>query len=293
MKKKHWVEVTIDSSAPYQDLLIGQLAAIGFEGFLQEDGSFSSYMDLGQWRKQANNSFRTLIRNFEHEFQGQRIAWKARTIGEENWNATWERSVGIVEVTQRIIVKPSWRKLRKRDKGKIVLRIDPKMAFGTGHHETTRLSLTLLEEHLRPGDRVLDFGCGTGILAISAVKLGAHSALAVDNDRWAIENAAENISRNRAEKRVVLLEGDIKVVPNRSFDLIIANIDLPTITKSLKQLVRRLKPNGSIILSGLLVSDLTKFMDVISHQGIVPLEMVNENEWVAIALRKADAHNIN
>jgi ribosomal protein L11 methyltransferase len=293
VKKKQWIEVTVDASDPYQDLLIGQLAAIGFEGFLQQHGLFSCYMELGRWRKQSIDPFKSLIKNFEREFRGRHFAWKTRTIDEKNWNARWERSIGIVEASSKIIVKPSWKKLRKQDKGKIVLHIDPKMAFGTGHHETTRLSLTLLEEYLHSGDKVLDFGCGTGILAISAVKLGAHSALAVDNDRWAIENAVENITRNRVERHVVALEGDIKGVPKRSFDLIIANIDLPTITKSLKHLIGRLKPRGSIILSGLLVSDLTQFMNLMSHQGIVPLEMVNENEWVAVALTKADAADGN
>jgi ribosomal protein L11 methyltransferase len=289
VKKKQWIEVTVTAADPHQDLLIGQLAAIGFEGFLQQDDSFSCYMELGLWRKQTIDPFKSLIKNFEREFKGHRFEWKARTIVEKNWNATWERSVGIVEATPRIIIKPTWKKLRVKDKGKIVLHIDPKMAFGTGHHETTRLSLTLLEEHLHPGDRVLDFGCGTGVLAISAVKLGAHSALAVDNDRWAVENAAENAGKNRVQKRVRVVEGDVKKLPKRTFDLIIANIDLLTISKSLKHLVRRMKPGGSLILSGLLVSDLTEFMNVISHQGIVPLEIVNENEWVAIALSKADA----
>jgi len=292
-KKKQWIEVSIASPTPYQDLLIGQLAAIGFEGFLQQDDSFTCYMPKRRWGKETKESFEDLLRNFEKEFKGHHFPWKARTIGEQNWNGKWERSIGILEATSKIIVKPSWRKLRKQDAGKIVLHIDPKMAFGTGHHETTRLSLTLLQEYLRPGDKVLDFGCGTGILAISAVKLGAASAFAIDNDPVAIENAVESIARNRVSRRVTPREGDGTRLPNRSFDLIIANIDLPTITKSLKHLVQRLKNRGSIIISGLLVSDLSGFMDLISHQGIVPLEMVNENEWVAIALTKADASDIN
>lgn len=289
MKKKQWIEVTVAAPDPFQDLLIGQLAALGFEGFLQLDGSFSCYMDLGRWRKHSIEPFKSLIENFEQEFKGHRFEWKSRTIAEKNWNAAWERSIGIVEASSRIIIKPTWKKLRVKDRGKIVLHIDPKMAFGTGHHETTRLSLTLLEEYLHSGDKVLDFGCGTGVLSISAVKLGAHSALAVDNDHWAVENAAENVSKNRVAKRIRVIEGDVRKLPNRTFDLIVANIDLPTITKSLTHLVGRMKSRATLILSGLLVTDLTEFMNAISHKGIVPLEMVNENEWVAIALTKADA----
>jgi ribosomal protein L11 methyltransferase len=167
------------------------------------------------------------------------------------------------------------------------------MAFGTGHHETTRLSLVLLEEHLRAGMNVLDFGSGTGILAIAAVKLGAASALAIDNDPWAVENAQENIVRNRVPRTVQAIEGDGRKFPKKPFDLIIANIDFPTITKHLVNLVRRLKPQGILILSGLLTTDLTDFLNNLSHQGIVPLEILNENEWVALALIKADARSLN
>ncbi len=292
-KKKRWIEVSIVSPAPYQELLIGQLASIGFDGFLQLDDSFSSYSLLARWKHGTRRSLEKLLHNFESEFKGHHFPWKSRIIGEKNWNETWEKSIGIVEATHRIIIKPSWRKLRKQDKGKIVLHIDPKMAFGTGHHETTRLSMTLLEEYLHEGDKVLDFGCGTGILAISAVKLGAHSALAIDNDPLALENAAENITRNRVGRRVASRLGDGTKLPKHSYDLIVANIDLPTITATLKNLVQRLKNQRTMILSGLLVSDLDSFIKLISHQGIVPLEIVNENEWVAIALTKADATDDN
>ena len=293
MKKKQWIEVAITSPAPYQDLLIGQLALLGFEGFLQEDASFSCYVPVAAWKKGMEKELDTLLNNFGKEFKGIRFFPTTKTINERNWNEDWEKSIGIVEATARIIIKPSWKKLRKKDKGKIVLHIDPKMAFGTGHHETTRLSLVLLEEYVCPGATVLDFGSGTGILAIAAVKLGAASALAIDNDPWAVENALENISRNRVPRRVKAVEGDGRKLPKRSFDLIVANIDLPTITKSLADIVKRLKPQGTLIVSGLLTTDLTKFLNLISHQGVVPLEMLNENEWVAVALIKADANSLH
>ena len=293
MKKRQWIEVTIGAPSPYQDLLIGQLASLGFEGFLQEDASFSCYAPFGTWKKGMERELDTLLSNFGKEFAGMRFSTTTKTIHEKNWNADWEKSIGIVEATSKIIIKPSWKKLRKKDKGKIVLHIDPKMAFGTGHHETTRLSLVLLEEFVHPGVAVLDFGSGTGILAIAAVKLGAASALAIDNDPWAVENALENISRNRVPRKVKAVEGDGRKLPKRLFDVVVANIDLPTITKCLADLVKRLKPQGTLIISGLLTTDLTNFLDLISHRGVVPLEMLNENEWVAVALIKADANSFH
>ena len=289
MKKKQWIEVTIASPATSQDLLVGHLALLGFEGFLQDDKSLSCYVPAPTWKRGMEKQLHTLLGNFGKEFAGRRFSTTTKTINERNWNEDWEKSIGIVEATSRIIIKPSWKKLRKRDKGKIVLHIDPKMAFGTGHHETTRLSLVLLEEFVRSGARVLDFGSGTGILAIAAVKLGAGSALAIDNDPWAVENALENISRNRVPRKVTVVEGDGRKLPKSPFDLIVANIDLPTITKTLAGLVKKLRPQGTLIVSGLLTTDLAKFLDLISHQGVVPLEMLNENEWVSVALIKADA----
>jgi ribosomal protein L11 methyltransferase len=289
VKKKQWVEVTIASPARYQDLLVGQLAALGFEGFLQEDSKLSCYTAHAAWNKEMSGRLQFVLEKFGKEFHNARFPFSTKIINERNWNEDWEKSIGIVDATSTIIIKPSWKKLRKSDKGKLVLHIDPKMAFGTGHHETTRLSLVLLEEHLRPGMKVLDFGSGTGILAIAAVKLGATSALAVDNDPWAVENATENIARNRVPNKVKAVEGDGRKLPKRPFNLIIANIDLPTITKHLSTLVSRLKPQGVLIISGLLTTDLNDFLNQISHRGVIPLEMLNENEWVSVALIKADA----
>jgi ribosomal protein L11 methyltransferase len=291
--RRAWIEVSFEVPAAYQDLLVGQLATFGFQGFLQEEDLLLCYLPSGSWKNDLKVKLRACLRNFKMEFGRLDLSWRTKTIGEKNWNETWEKSVNIVEVTPRIIIKPSWKKLRQRDRGKMVLHIDPKMAFGTGHHETTRLALTLIEDHLRPGDKVLDVGCGTGILAVAAVKLGAHSALAIDNDPAAVENAVENIRRNKVSRRVKALRGDATRLPKRTFDMIAANIDLATITNVLKHVIKRLDPQGRLIVSGLLVSDLSTFMDLITHQGILPLEMISENEWVAIALTRAYALDNN
>ncbi len=293
MTRKQWTEITVDLGPSHQDLLIGQLAAIGLQGFLQEENSLSCYLPRKSWTASARHSFANTIKNFKNEFPDADCSWKTSVMNHRNWNAQWEKSVGIVEATDRIIIKPSWKKVRRRDKGKIVLQIDPKMAFGTGHHETTRLCLLLLEEHLQRDASVLDFGTGTGVLAIAAVKLGARSAFGIDNDPLAIENASENVRKNRVANVVKLKHGDAASIPTKKFDLITANIDLPTISTSLKGLLPHLKAGGTLIVSGLLLTDLAKFMDLISHQGIVPLEIISENEWASVCLTKADADSDN
>jgi len=140
---------------------------------------------------------------------------------------------------------------------------------------------------------VLDFGTGTGVLAIAAIKLRARSAFAIDNDPLAVDNAGENVRKNRVSDVIKLKLGDVSKLPARRFDLITANIDLPTISSSLKGLLRHLKEGGTLIVSGLLVADLSRFMDLISHQGIVPLEIISENEWASVCLTKANADSDN
>lgn len=289
--KKRWVQILIGIPSNYQDLLVGQLAALGFGGFLQEDDVLSCYIEHHRWTRTLESSFHDLLTRFQHEFPTLELRFHRRAIRDQNWNATWERSIGIVEATRRIIIKPSWKKLRARDKNKIVLQIDPKMSFGTGHHETTRLSLVLLERYLHQGMAILDVGTGTGILAIAAAKLGASSALGIDIDEWSVINAKENIKRNRESKKVKMVWGGTEKIPKKKFDLIIANIDLPTITKNFSRLVKKIHPAGIIILSGLLTTDLTPVLDILQTHRIVPMEIINENEWVALALSKAYADN--
>jgi ribosomal protein L11 methyltransferase len=293
MSARNWIQITIDTPEEYHDLLVGQIAALGFEGFQQEDRSLQCFIRQPAWTQELGRGFRSLVARFQNEFPESRIRYDTQQLADRNWNLSWERQAGIVEATDRIVIKPSWKKLRKRDKGKIVLHIDPKMSFGTGHHETTRLCLFLLQEYVKRGGHLLDFGCGTGVLAIAAVKLGARSALAVDNDPWALGNARENVKRNRLVGKVQVASRELSRLPNRKFDTIVSNIDLPTITATLPLLVKKLRPEGAMLLSGLLTSDLSGFLDLLSHQNLLPMEIIDEDEWAAVALMKAYASERN
>lgn len=293
MSPRNWIQVSIDTPEEYHDLLVGQIAALGFKGFQQEDRSLHCFIRRLAWTPDLEGELRGLLARFQSEFPESGLRYATQKLAERNWNLAWERNAGIVDATDRIIIKPSWKKLRKRDRGKIVLHIDPKMSFGTGHHETTRLCLFLLQEYVKKGGHVLDFGCGTGVLAIAAVKLGARSALAVDNDPWAINNARENVKKNRLEGKVRIAVRELARVPDRRFDTIVSNIDLPTITTTLPVLTKKLRPEGALLLSGLLTSDLSGFLDLLSHQDLVPIEIIDEDEWAAVALTKAYASDRN
>ncbi len=286
MMPTRWIRLTFSIPASYQDLLIGQLAALGFGGFLQEEDSLEAFIANTNWGRPLRNRLRYCLAQFGREFPSLSLTYSTSTVNRKNWNREWERSIRIVDATPHIVIKPSWRLLRRKDKGKIVLHIDPKMSFGTGHHETTRLCLLMLEEYVAPGATVLDFGSGTGILAIAAVKLGAKKAVAVDNDEWTISNIRENLKRNRVDRNIRTILGSTQSIPATSFDIIVANIDMPTIEIVHASLLRRLKKGGILILSGVLTSDLLELYELISRKGGTPVNLIEENEWSAIAMVK-------
>jgi ribosomal protein L11 methyltransferase len=134
--------------------------------------------------------------------------------------------------------------------------------------------------------KVLDFGCGTGVLGIACVKLGAKSVMAVDNDPWAIENTRENIKRNNVQRRMTVRLGSVSALPRSKYDLIVANIDFRTISRFLKPLVNRTRKEGTIILSGILTSDMPALHTLFDKNRLILVKLENENEWTAVALRR-------
>jgi len=286
MNKRRWYQFSVSLPKSFYDIISGQLSEQGFTGFVEQEESIECYIPAKKTKAEAQKIIEATLERLKKEFPKLRWTIKGKVIKEENWNKQWEKNTGIVSATSHIIIKPSWKKLRKKDAGKIVLHIDPKMSFGTGHHETTRLSLELLERYVNSEGAVLDFGCGTGVLAIAAAKLGARSIIAIDNDPWAIENAKENVKRNRVQNIVKVLSGNESKIPNRTFSLIVANIDVPTIQKVLPALTHRMKVGSIAIFSGILTSDGESLIPIFAKYRLSAIDLISENEWLAITLMK-------
>jgi len=233
-------------------------------------------------------------------------------IPDQDWAKKWREGFKPIRVTDRIVIKPPWEPW-KPGSGSIVIDIYPRMAFGTGTHETTQLCLVLTEKYLKPGWRVLDIGTGSAVLAIAAAKLGAKCVLALDNDEDAIANAVENVKMNRVEERVKVHRGTVDIlmggirspvarqkysdksrhgsnsnaacgIPiSGGFDLILANIDRPTLTVVIPQIGPLMNPGGQFILSGILDTEKETIGFVLQQNGFRVLEAMPRGEWVGFA----------
>jgi ribosomal protein L11 methyltransferase len=284
MRSHLWYQISIQLDSSYQDLLIGQLASLGFNGFTQENKSIDCFIRRCEWSNSIQKKFNSVLNRFINEFHLTDLSYKTFSFREQNWNKKWEDSTGIIEATPGIVIKPSWKKLPARHHKKLILHINPKMSFGTGHHETTRLSLRLIEHYIIPGMIGLDFGCGTGILGIACIKLGAKSFIAIDNDEWAYENAKENILRNNVQHQMFVRLGSISSIPRRRFDIVVANIDTNTISRFIKHLVQTTRKQGIMVLSGILISDTNNLLSLFKKYSLFPIEIACENEWASVAL---------
>ena len=204
---------------------------------------------------------------------------------EKNWNLEWEQSINVIEVTDKIVIKPTFREYEEKP-GQIVLIIDPKMSFGTGEHQTTKLMLMLLEKYIKKGENVLDVGSGTGIFAIAALKLGAKHSIAVDIDEWCLDNAKENSELNNVKDLIEIRQGEISDIKESGFDIILANIQKDILLKICTEIFNRVKPGGKIILSGLLTNDEDDIKKAYTGLGLNFVQALTLDPWLALVFTK-------
>lgn len=273
---KTYLEISISASKLQQELLLPTMVELGCHGFGETDTELLCYIDKSLWNEEKFNFLKTEVKS----------NIKIKEIQEENWNEAWEKSIQPIEVGNKITIKPSWANYENAS-GRIVIQIDPKMSFGTGYHETTRLTLKLLEKYIKKGDVVLDIGTGTGILAIAAIKLGGSNALGIDNDPWSIDNAKENVAANNLSDKIEISDSALASLPETKYDLITANIMLNTILEMLPDIVKRIKYGGVILFSGLLIIDDKPFLSGIEKFNLKIIEKLTEGEWTAFALKKS------
>ncbi len=279
---EEYIQLEVAADPRLFEELVGIMARTGFNGFWEEGSSLRCYIRRDRWSPADLTDLQRLADGIAEAHAAGRPLITLSMIPARDWNAEWEAILRPLRVTDRIVITPS-RHAYVPLTGDILIRIDPKMSFGTGYHETTRLILRLLEKRLRGGMRVLDVGTGSGVLAIASIKLGAAGAVALDIDEWACENAVENASLNGVRDKISVIRGELSAIGPNQFDLIAANIQRNVIESLLPQMTLRLAPHGSLLLSGLLLSDEMPMHAALSAAGFTIDASIRENEWLALA----------
>ena len=206
-------------------------------------------------------------------------------IVEKNWNEEWEKSREVVHVTNKIVIKPTFKDYDPKS-GEIVLTLDPKMSFGTGDHQTTKICLKFIEKYIKPGMKVLDAGSGTAILGIAAAKLDAGKVIAFDIDDWCYENGIENTQLNNVVDKVEIKKCELKDIEENNFDLIIANIQKNILLELAKGFKSRINSGGILILSGLLEMDKDAIVSKYSEVGFSEIDYLKMDDWIGIVFNK-------
>ena len=211
---------------------------------------------------------------------------RTASLPEQDWGENWKRFFKPVQVTPRFVVKPPWSKIRLK-RGQSSIDINPGMAFGTGTHATTHLSIQALEERLKKkGFSVLDVGTGSGILSIIAAKLGTKEVCGIDIDGVAVENARENVERNHVSAIVKIRKGSIGGL-HKKFDVVVANIDLKSLRRMRKPLLSHLKKRGLLILSGILEQEKERIrLHYLGTNFLRWIKTTQEGEWVCLTFKK-------
>jgi ribosomal protein L11 methyltransferase len=210
-----------------------------------------------------------------------------RPIVEEDWSLAWKKNYHPIRIGKRLHIIPSWYRTPVR-RGDVALRLDPGMAFGTGTHPTTQLCLEAIEAHTQKGDFVIDLGCGSGILAIAASKLGASRVLGVDTDLGAVTIARENARRNRASKNITFMEGSLALLieGRQKAPLVVVNILAIVLERMLEEgLAGIVAPGGRLVLSGILAEQSAKVEESLHNSGLVLEEKRTREDWVALIAR--------
>lgn len=206
-------------------------------------------------------------------------------IVEKNWNEEWENSRGVIHVTDKIVIKPTFKDYSAKG-NEIVLTLDPKMSFGTGDHQTTKICLMFIEKYLKSGMNVLDAGSGTAILGIAAAKLGAEKVIAFDIDDWCFENGIENIQLNDVANKVEIRKCELLDINEKDFDLIIANIQKNILLELVEGFNERITKNGILILSGLLEMDRVTIVAKYSEAGFKEVDFLKMDDWIGLVFKK-------
>lgn len=259
-----------------QELLIAQLSEFAFNGFEQQADHLTAYIDQSVY----DNRLQTCIDALKARYQ---LSVQQSVIADQNWNAQWESDYEPVIVDQFCAVRASFHEPIGSVQYEIV--VTPKMSFGTGHHATTYMMMQKMQSINFETVSVLDYGCGTGVLAILAKQLGARFLQAVDIDKWAYRNTLENLSINNAET-VQTYCGTLEQVPFQKVDIVLANINRNVILDTMASISNRLDKGGLLLCSGFLQEDIVKINELAQMNQLHLEQRIQREKWRCLLFSK-------
>lgn len=262
----------VEPLQPGVEILIAELGYVGFESFVETELGVTAYIQKDDWNDRILDTVEILNSN---EFK---ISYNFDEIEQVNWNAEWEQNFNPIVVDEKVTVRAPFHEVPHTEFDII---IEPKMSFGTGHHETTHMMIQHILKNDFKGKSALDMGCGTGVLAILAEMKGAKEIDAIDIDNWCYLNSLENVERNQCHN-ISVYEGDVSLLTNKHYDIIIANINRNILLNDLEHYVACLNENGIVLLSGFYKDDISIIESTCNNLGLTRVETIEKNHWVAL-----------
>jgi len=265
---------TVSPLQPATEILIAELGYAGFESFVETTTGVTAYIQKEEWHETILEYIQILNSS---EFK---ISYDYHEVEQTNWNAEWEKNFNPIVVDDTVTVRAPFHNPATTTYDLV---IEPKMSFGTGHHETTHMMIQHILQNDFKGKSVLDMGCGTGVLAILAEKMGAVNIQAIDIDEWCYLNSLENIKRNQC-KEITVKQGDVDLLKAQSFDIIIANINRNILLHQIPQYAECLTSNGLLFLSGFYENDIP-MLEELCHKHLLKLDKIlKKGDWVSLKL---------
>lgn len=271
------IHCRLSPADPWADILIAELADIGFESFSEEADGLKAYISACRYRSRAVNSI------YERYVKAgpEKLSFEVQRLGGRNWNVVWESNFEPVVIAGKCLIRAPFHAANPDIAHEII--IEPKMSFGTGHHETTSLAVEWLLEMDLKDKAVLDMGCGTGVLAILAAKKGAQPVTAIDNYLYAWENTQENAERNSVQN-IQILHGDASLLGKETYDVIIANITRNVLLEDMAKYHQVLNTGGVLLLSGFLSFDKDTIFAEADRLGLKLVGEKKQEDWVSLKL---------
>ena len=263
-----------------KEILFALMAQIGFEGFVEGEDDIQAFINEEAYVPEALNQLIDELAGLNIKVQ-----YRFHRTEDQNWNEEWEKKFDPVVIDERVLIRAPFHD--SSNDLECTLVIEPKMSFGTGHHHTTKLMIREMGNHLLEGKKILDMGCGTGVLGIYACKKGAARVLGVDNDQWAYENALENIKKNGVTAMEVRL-GDVSVLYKDMFNMIFANITRNTLVRDMSVYTEHLLDQGLMVISGILAEDVQFVLNEAYRCDLKHLSTGEESNWISLTFTNAE-----